>query len=472
MRLPRPQRSSTLIRTTVLLSATVLTIADLGLVVSGAALAAPTPPSQSSWTVYHGNAKGSGVSSVVKTVTTSKRAWTSPVLSGELYGEPLVYSRDVFVATENDTIYALSSTNGKVVWTRHLATPVPSSALPCGDISPSVGVTGTPVIDPSRNEIFVVADEFVARKPEHFLLGLSTKTGATEMRQRVDPPGADPASLLARSGLTLDAGRVVFGLGGNYGDCGAYNGRVVSVKETGSSPTFFTVDAAAGDSQGAVWMGGAAPIVDARGNIWVSVGNGSVRSSGQAFDDSDSVLELSATLHLKQYFAPTDWAQNNASDADMTMAPALLANGQVVLAGKSRIVYLLNGANLGGIGSGEATLPDACSNDIDGGPAFSGTTVYLPCLSGPVAVSVTTSPPSLKELWQSSVGGGPAIVAAGEVWTVGQNGVLYGLDPATGSVRQQASVGALSNHFSTPSVGDSLLLVSTSNRVVAFRATT
>jgi len=447
-----------------------MTIVGLALFVSGAALASPTPRSESSWTVYHGNVKGSGVSRVVKTVTTSKRAWTSPLLSGELYGEPLVYSRDVFVATENDTVYALSSSNGKVVWTRHLATPVPSSALPCGDISPSVGVTGTPVIDPSRNEIFVVADEFIAGKPEHFLVGLSTTSGATELRQRVDPRGANPAALLARSGLTLDAGRVVFGMGGNYGDCATYQGRVESVKETGSSPIIFTVDAAAGDSQGAVWMGGAAPIVDAQGNIWVSVGNGSVHSSGQAFDHSDSVLELSQALHVKQYFAPTDWAQNNASDADMSTAPALLANGQVVLAGKSRTVYLLNGAHLGGIGSGEATLPAACSNDIDGGPAFSGTTVYLPCVSGPVAVRVTTSPPSVKELWQSSVGGGPAIVAAGEVWTIGQNGVLYGLNPANGSVRQQASVGALSNHFSTPSVGDSLLLVPTSNRVVAFRA--
>jgi outer membrane protein assembly factor BamB len=472
MRFPRPQRSWFFARAATVASATVLTLAGLGLVVSGATLASASPQSESSWTVYHGNAKGSGVSSVVKSVTTSKRAWTSPALSGELYGEPLVFLSDVYVATENDTVYALSSTNGKVVWARHFATPVPSSALPCGDITPTVGVSGTPVIDPARNEIFVVADEFVAGKPEHFLVGLSTKSGAIELRQRVDPPGADPAALLARTGLTLDAGRVVFGMGGNDGDCAAYQGRVISVKETGSTPTIFTVDAAAGDSQGAVWMGGAAPVVDAAGNVWVSVGNGSVHSSGQAFDDSDSVLELSAALHLKQYFAPTDWAQNNAVDLDMSMAPALLADGQVILAGKSRIAYLLNGAHLGGIGSGEASLSALCTSDIDGGPAVVGTTVYLSCLSGPVAVRATASPPALKELWHASVGGGPPIVAAGEVWTIGQNGVLYGLNPATGSVRQQASVGAVTNHFPTPSVGDSLLLVPTSNRVVAFRATT
>src|SRR5580704_6732314 len=64
------------------------------------------------WTVYHGNAIGSGVSTALKSVTTARRAWSSPVLSGELYGEPLVFSNDVFVATENDTVYALTSSRG------------------------------------------------------------------------------------------------------------------------------------------------------------------------------------------------------------------------------------------------------------------------------------------------------------------------------------------------------------------------
>jgi outer membrane protein assembly factor BamB len=428
-----------------------------------------TAPDTSSWTVYHGSAAGRGVSSVLRSVDTSERAWTSPVLNGEIYGEPLVYGGDVFVATESDTVYALSSTHGSVVWKRHLATAVPSGNLPCGNISPSVGITGTPVIDPSRGEIFVVADEFESGHSQHFLVGLNTKNGATELRQRVDPTGSDPSALLQRTGLNLDGGRVVFAMGGNYGDCSSYRGRVISVRESGSAPDIFTVDNVAGDSQGAVWMGGAAPVVDARGNVWVSVGNGSVHSAGQAYDDSDSVLELSSTERLEQYFAPSSWASDNASDYDMTTAPALLADGQVVLAGKSPTVYLLNGAHLGGIGNQEASLSSVCSNDIDGGSAIVGATVYLPCLSGPVALRVTQSPPSLRVLWHANVGGGPPIVAAGLVWTVGKNGVLYGLNAATGSVRQQASVGAPDNDFTTPSVGDGLLLVASSNRVVAFR---
>jgi outer membrane protein assembly factor BamB len=275
--------------------------------------------------------------------------------------------------------------------------------------------------------------------------------------------------LLQRTGLNLVDGRVVFGMGGNYGDCATYRGRVISVKVTGSKPAIFTVDNQAGNSQGAVWMGGAAPVVDAKGNVWVSVGNGSVRGTGQAYDDSDSVLELSATGRLEQYFAPSSWPSDNANDLDMTTAPVLLADGQVVLAGKSQIAYLLNGAQLGGIGTQEASLASVCTNDIDGGSAFVGMTIYLPCLSGPVAIHVTKSPASLQMLWQASVGGGPPIVAAGLVWTVGKNGVLYGLSPATGAVQQQVTIGVVDNDFTTPSVGDGLMLVASTYRVLAFR---
>ncbi|MGA2930692.1 MAG: PQQ-binding-like beta-propeller repeat protein [Acidimicrobiales bacterium] len=453
-------------------------VALLALAVGAPALAATTTtttttaPSTStpSWTVYHGNPAGSGIAASVSSVTLSSPAWTSPALDGQLYGEPLAWDGHVFVATENDTVYALSAATGAVEWSSHVGTPVPSGSLPCGDISPTVGITGTPVIDGTRAELFVVADELVHGSPAHELVGLSTDTGKTELTQDVDPAGSTPSALLQRTGLTLDAGRVVFGMGGNYGDCASYRGRVISVPESGGTPADFTVDSAAGESQGAIWMGGAAPVVDANGDIWVEAGNGSVYSSAHAYDDSDSVLELSPSLTLLQYFAPSSWPSNNANDLDMSTAPALLADGQVVAAGKSRIVYLLNGSSLGGIGSQQASLGNACGDDIDGGVAVVGTTVYLPCLSGTIAVQASSAPARLHLLWSSSVGGGPPIVAAGLVWTIGQDGELYGLNPTTGAVHEQASVGVPANHFPTPAVGAGLLLAPAADRVVAFSA--
>ncbi len=442
-----------------------------------AALAATTtsttavsPPAGPAWTVYHGSAEGTGVASTVSSVNLAAPAWTSPVLDGQLYGEPLVSDGRVIVATETDTVYALSSATGSVEWSTHLGTPVPSGSLPCGDISPTVGITGTPVIDATRAEVFVVADELVNGAPAHELVGLDAATGKTELSQDVDPVGATPADILQRTGLTLDSGRVVFGYGGNFGDCASYHGWVVSVPETGGTPADFAVDAASGDSQGAIWMGGAAPVVDAGGNVWVEAGNGSVYSSSQPYDDSDSVLELSPSLTLLQYFAPSTWAANNARDLDMSTAPALLADGEVVAAGKSRIVYLLNGSSLGGIGGQQADIGGACGDDIDGGVAVVGTTVYLPCARGTIAVQASASPPALTLLWSSSVGGGPPIVAAGLVWTIGQDGVLYGLNPTTGAVQEQATVGVPANHFPTPSVGEGLLLAPAADRVVAFSA--
>jgi polyvinyl alcohol dehydrogenase (cytochrome) len=433
-----------------------------------AATAASSPAGPGSWTVYHGSPAGTGNVAGVASVDTGARAWTSPTLDGEIYGEPLAFDGRVYVATENDTVYALSASTGAVAWSAHLGTPVPSGDLPCGDISPTAGITGTPVIDPSRGEIFVVADELVNGTPAHIFTGLSTASGKTELTQDVDPAGAKPANLLQRTGLTLDDGRVVFGMGGNYGDCSTYRGRVIAVPETGGKPLMFTIDAAPGENQGAVWMGGAAPVVGSNGDVWVATGNGSVYSYSHAYDDSDSVLELSPTMRLLQYFAPSTWATNNSHDLDMSTAPVLLPDGQVILTGKSRIVYLLDGGHLGGIGHQQASLGSACGNDIDGGIALAGMTVYLPCFSGIIAVTAAQSPPALHLDWSSGTGGGPPVLAAGLVWTIGQNGVLYGLNPATGKIRQQAPIGAVANHFPTPSVAGGLMLAPAARDVVAF----
>jgi hypothetical protein len=195
-----------------------------------------------------------------------------------------------------------------------------------------------------------------------------------------------------------------------------------------------------------------------------------VTSDSLPYDDSDSVLELNPELQLLQYFAPSSWASDNAADLDLSMAPALLSDGQVVIAGKARIAYLLDGAHLGGIGGQQASLAGVCRDDVDGGSAVVGRVVFLPCLTGIVAIRAGSSPASLDMVWSSEIGGGPPIVAAGLVWTIGQDGTLSGLDPTTGAVRQQAAIGPPANHFPTPSVGDGLLVAASADRVVAFTA--
>jgi PQQ-like domain len=109
---------------------------------SGSAYAvvlSPTSGNTGSWTVYHGDPAGDGVAPPVNTVDTTTSVWTSPALAGQIYGEPLVYADRVYVATENDYVYALSAATGAAVWSVHLGSPVPARSLPCGDITPTVG---------------------------------------------------------------------------------------------------------------------------------------------------------------------------------------------------------------------------------------------------------------------------------------------------------------------------------------------
>ena len=98
-------------------------------------------------------------------------------------------------------------------------------------------------------------------------------------------------------------------------------------------------------------MGGAAPTVDAEGHVWVATGNSAFHSSGDTYDDSDGVLELSPSLHLLDSFAPLDWYADNASDLDLgSTTPAVLSNGLVFEVGKSQTAYVLRQSHLGGVG--------------------------------------------------------------------------------------------------------------------------
>ncbi|NNN02836.1 MAG: PQQ-binding-like beta-propeller repeat protein [Acidimicrobiaceae bacterium] len=442
-----------------------LTILTTPLLASSPTLAA-TSGATLEWTQYHGSALGAG-EIPVNAVHLRTPVWTSPTLDGQIFGQPLVFDSRVYVATENNSLYALSSFTGRVLWRTHLGTPVQAKSLPCGDIYPTVGITGTPIIDPARHELFAVAFESRGARFTHVVVGLSTLNGMPLVSTPVDPPGVETGALLQRTALALDHGSVVFGFGGNSGDCGPYRGRVVSVPEIGGAPRFFTIDATAHQREGAVWMGAAGPVVDPRGNIWVESGNGSVTTSGRPYDRSDAVLELSSSLRLEQFFAPSDWTDQNAADLDLSSSVALLGNGAVLGAGKAGYVYLLNKSHLGGIGGDLAHL-DACPGSMDGGVAVAGATVYFPCLGGVVAVQASLHPLELRELWSSGQGGSSPVYTRTQVLSLGGDGVLVALNRRSGHLESSFTLSGVANHFPTPGFGDGHVLVAQSRSVVAF----
>ena len=257
---------------------------------------------------------------------------------------------------------------------------------------------------------------------------------------------------------------MVFGYGGNSGDCSTYHGYIVAVPESGGPLGVYNTTV--NGIRGAVWMGGAAPEVDSGGNIWASTGNG---SSSAPYDGSDSVFELSPSLAREQLFAPSDWSSDNATDRDLgSTAPALLPNGTAVQVGKSQTAYLLNQSALGGIGGQLATTAVCGGANADGGDAVVGAVAYVACGNGLAALQTSDAPPSLTTLWtNSSSSPGPPIVAGGLVWSI-DGSTLKGIAPSNGATVKTLALGGQANHFPTPSVGDGLLLAPSTNQVLAF----
>jgi outer membrane protein assembly factor BamB len=467
-----------------------LTIASVGLLVAGVVGVAASPalagvstgqagPNGSStaslsaavtasdWTTFDHDSLRSGVDPSGNSFSPATPAWTSPTFDGQLYGQPLVATGRVFAATENDTVYALAANTGAVLWSNHLGTPLNPSTVPglCGDIRPTVGITGTPVIDAARSEIFVVATVSAGSNAAHQLIGLDIYTGAVLLNENIDPPGTNPAFQLQRVSLALTGGRVIVGFGGNSGDCDPYHGLVVSAPEDGSAPSTYTVANQPGDSQGAVWMGGAAPSIDAQGDVWVATGNSAFHSASDTYDQSDSVLKLSPTMQLLDSFAPQLWYNDNAGDADLgSTTPALLPNGLVFEVGKSTTAYVLNQSSMGGVNGQVALRNSFCF--ADGGSADLNGTLFVPCSNGIEAVTPTASPPTAT--WTTSSGAhGSPIVAGGLVWSIG-GGTLYALNAATGAEVQHFAIGASSSSFPSPAAADGLILAPSSTQIHAF----
>lgn len=425
----------------------------------------------SSWTTFDQNGLRTGVDGSGASFSPATPAWTSPVVDGSIYGQPLVVTGRVFAATENDTVYAFAANTGAVLWSSHVGTPFNPTTFPggiCGNILPTVGITSTPVIDSGRHEIFVVATEQAGTEAAHHLVGLDLYSGAVFLDEVIDPASAaSPAHQLQRASLALTDGRVIVGFGGNSGDCAPYHGLAVSVPESGGPTSVFTVADLAGDAQGAMWMGGAAPSVDGRGNVWVATGNSAHISVGDAYDNSDGVLRLDAAANLLDRFAPTPWVTDNATDADLgSTAPALLSNGLVFEVGKARTAYVLSQSSLGGIGGQVASAPNFCGAEPFGGSADLNGTLFVPCGDGLRAVRPTTASPTA--LWKtSSPAHGSPIVAGNLVWSV-SGGVLYALDPVTGGEVQQFAIGSTASHFPSPAAADGLVIAPSDSRLHAF----
>src|SRR5215469_9151552 len=341
-------------------------------------------------------------------------------------------NKDVlYVATENDTVYAVdaqsvSGSSATVLWKKSVlaAGESPATNLPCGNISPN-GITATPVIDRSRNAIYVEAmSQNSSGSIVHRLHALDLTNGnelfggPTTITATYPGTGGNstggvvaflPSVHHERAAL-LESGNTIYtAWSGMYGDCGAYSAWVMAF-DAGTLKQSSAIDLVPNNSGGGMWMGGGGPAADAAGNVYVVSGNGFGDTPGTNSSFGNSFVRLTASggLTVADYFTPfntksvEDPADEDFGSAGPLLLPDLVDASNVtrqlaVGAGKDGNLYVLDRGNLGQFNSTTNNTYQEfqlSAGENHSSPVFFNNTVYV----GPTGSSLKAFPVSYAHL--------------------------------------------------------------------------
>jgi hypothetical protein len=314
-------------------------------------------------------------------------------ISGQVYAQPLVSNGTLLIATENNVIYGLDPATGRTIWSRALATAVSTRDLPagCTNIAPTVGVTGTPVIDSSTNIAYFFSKAYLSGASGaigYFAHGVHVADGTEASGFPVQIQGSatndssqafNAQAQLQRPGLLLMNGVVYAGFGSHCDQSPAV-GWIVGVPTSGQVVgTLWTTEAGSNKTVlGSVWAPGALAS-DGAGQILFTTGNGVSSTVTESPGTSPPaalpesavrlVVQSNGSLKATDYFSPFDTASLDTNDWDFGSSSPLLLPSTFgttaiphlsVVGSKAGVLYLLNRDSLGGRGQG--TL------GTDGGP--------------------------------------------------------------------------------------------------------
>ncbi len=280
----------------------------------------------------------------------------------------------VYVATENNTVYAIDAHSGAVLLSPNFGTPV-SNPLGCNNNGPNVGITSTPVIDPDSKTLYVMVytqgqtgpayhlhaldlgsltDKVPFRlvKASHRLTDGSTfNFNATYQRQRSALLFAN-GSIYAGFGSFCDlAPNLSRGwlLGWTASSLAPFPSNELTNQQTGTATSFFL---------SSIWMAGYGPATDDAGNILFVTGNSDawINTYDGVTNIQESVVKVSNTLTtVLDLFTPKNVAALDAVDADFGSGGVLVLPDQpgstphlAVAAGKAGTMFLMNEDKLGG----------------------------------------------------------------------------------------------------------------------------
>ncbi len=290
----------------------------------------------------------------------------------------------VYVATQHNSVYAFDADDPNApapLWQVNLGTPVPSediciltgdnnpSDCPYYDISPEIGITSTPVIDPVAGIIYVVnRTKNTSNSTYHFFLhalsltsGIEQVGGPVEITGQVSGTGNgsqggivtfDPTYHHQRPSLLLVNG-VLYIAFGSVGDIGTWHGWVITYNaSTLLQEAIFNV--APDGTDGGIWSSGQGPVADSSGNVYIMTGNGDFNANVAGRDYGDSFVKFSGSnLSVADYFTPSDQGTLNADNTDLGSGGPMLMPGTSLLVGvgKDGMFRVVNTASMGGYNS-------------------------------------------------------------------------------------------------------------------------
>jgi Abnormal spindle-like microcephaly-assoc'd, ASPM-SPD-2-Hydin len=297
-------------------------------------------------------------------------------VNGQVYAQPLVIGTTVIVATENDWVYGLNDATGKVKWSIHLGTAwnITKSSThklaTCTDLTPDIGVTGTPVYDPANGDVYFFANVVTGGSPKYFLYGINpSNKGAVVLKVPIaGHPSNDthitftPSHQNQRTGALL-LGGWVYGAFSSHCDVQPYAGYVAGVNVATGAKTLWTDESGVTYNQAGIWQSGGGLMSDGAGRIFLTTGNGVSPAAGPGTAPhgqlAESVVRLApgtnGKLSAQDFFSPADAPSLDAADTDFgSGGPVAIPFGTATFpdilaqAGKDGRLFLLNRDNLGG----------------------------------------------------------------------------------------------------------------------------
>jgi hypothetical protein len=429
----------------------------------------------------------------------------------------------LYVVTENDTVYAFDADNGAPLW--HVSVlgtnEMASDDRGCGQVTPQIGITSTPVIDPTagaNGTIFVVAMSKNTTSGAYFqrLHALDMTTGAEELGGPMTVtatfapgPAFSPAQYKERAGLLLLDGQIIT-TWASHCDDEPYNGWIMSYNENTLAQTS-VLDVTPNGSEGAVWQSGGGPAADSSGNIYLLDANGTFDTSltAQGFpskgDFGNGFLKLSNSsgLQVTDFFEPYNTVSESNGDTDLGSGGALVLPDMVdkngvtqqlaVGAGKDGNIYLVDRTNLGkwnSTSNNNLNAYQVLSGALDNGewshPAYFNGTLYYGGVSSPLQAfafsqaKLVAMPSSSTSESYGYPGTTPSISANGTsnaiVWAVengSSGGVLHAYDATNLATEfynssKVAADSFANNKYMTPTIANGKVYVGTPNSVVVF----